>query len=364
MAPGLLPQEHTRRHRDHARRGPPRAAAPVLAVCGLLAAVELPADEPVRVAASAWVGDTPTRVIEALGLLADEGPPVVFEYEDAGSAALERLLAGEAQFALAGNAPVAAALLRRETEDPAGDPVVLASLGLSTPEYLVIGNGELGVGRPRDLAGRRVGLNAGSSSHYGWSRFAAYHGLDETAVTMVDLPVGALRDALLSGEVDAVVSWNPWSGPLIDELGDAATVMSTGTIYTVNWLLLTRRELADNRPELMDRVLSAYLQAIDLAAAEPEEVRLVHASAMDLSPAEVAETGLEAIWNPAMNWALLANMENALGWLSGFPEYAGSRLPAPAEYLDARALQRVAPDNLVLPPYLLRLPGDRTDSGR
>lgn len=54
----------------------------------------------------------------------------------------------------------------------------------------------------------------------------------------------------------------------------------------------------------------------------------------------------------------------ALDWLSRQPEFAGARIPAPPDYFDARALHRVAPENPMLPPYLLQLPGDSADSDR
>lgn len=340
------------------------AGAGALAACGLLFAAALGAEEPVRIAASAWVGDAPTRVIDVLGMLAGDGPPIHIDYDDAGNVALERLMSGEAQFALAGNTPLAAALLQRGGERSPDDPVVLASLGLSTPEHFVIAVRERGVHAPQDLSGRRIGLRTGSSSHFGWSRFAEHHGLDQDTITLVDMPIARLREALLGGDVDAVVSWNPWSGPLLEELVDAATVMPTGAIYTVNWLLLTRRAVADTRPELVDRVVRAYLQATALVSTDPDRVRRVHAHALQLSEESMDAMHPGAIWDPAMNWAVVANMEAAFGWLSRQPGYAGARIPAPPDYLDARALQRSAPDKLMLPPYLLRLPGDDADSGR
>ena len=56
------------------------------------------------------------------------------------------------------------------------------------------------------LSHKRIGLSKGSTPEMDWERWSK----DLSNTTLVDLPTEALDEALIAGDVDAIVSWDPW----------------------------------------------------------------------------------------------------------------------------------------------------------
>ena len=91
------------------------------------------------------------------------------------------------------------------------DVRVVASPGVLGRIAVVAG---AGVRTLTDLAGKRVGLSRGSTPAMDWSTWG-----QGIAATVVDLPNDALFPALRRGEVDAVVTWDPWVEAAMQEGG-------------------------------------------------------------------------------------------------------------------------------------------------
>ncbi|MEX1198919.1 MAG: hypothetical protein WEB57_13805 [Pseudohongiellaceae bacterium] len=91
--------------------------------------------DPLVISGSEWITDAPTRIAAAANLFEVEtGPPIRVEQADSGRQSLERLMTGQADFALMASVPLAMALIRSHHEDtpPESRPVILASVGVDT----------------------------------------------------------------------------------------------------------------------------------------------------------------------------------------------------------------------------------------
>jgi ABC-type nitrate/sulfonate/bicarbonate transport system substrate-binding protein len=143
-----------------------------------------------------------------------------------------------------------------------------------------------GIRGPKDLEGRRVGVNRGYTVTTGvWARgiLQEEHGVDLDSVTWVlsgDEHVAAYRppanvvpvepgrsldELLLAGELAAVIGVDvdsPRVGPLIpdpDEAGYAA--LASRGLYPINHLVVIRDDLLRDRPELAADVFDAFARA-------------------------------------------------------------------------------------------------------
>ncbi len=67
-----------------------------------------------------------------------------------------------------------------------------------------------GIKAPEDLKGKTVGITAGSSGHFFLSLFLTYHQMPMSDVKIVDLEPARLSQALIEGQVDAIVTWEPY----------------------------------------------------------------------------------------------------------------------------------------------------------
>lgn len=334
----------------------------ILASAGAMAcgsASDEGADRVIRIAGSAWVGDGPTKVADELGLFNRDLPPDAPRIEvgnhGSGLEALETLLAGEAEFALAATTPTALALAGKLDSSRKSEcaPVILAGVALSNQTHILVVRPDLDISSPTGLAGHRVGIMHGTSSHFGWSHVSSFYQLDEANVELVDIRVSDMADALLAGEIDAAVIWQPWELTLRDKLGERLIEFPMDMLYTVNWLLLVDREFALDNPELTQRVLRAYVDSVEFMDAEPERATRLHAEASGIAESELEKRTRNIVWWVGLNWSVLVNMGSQFEWLQTWPALDDLNIPEPRQYLYGAPLSRVAPELVTLPDYLL-----------
>jgi 4,5-dihydroxyphthalate decarboxylase len=150
----------------------------------------------------------------------------------------------------------------------------------------ILVNSKAGIERPKDLEGRRVGVNRGYTVTTGvWARGVLQdeHGVDLDKITWVlsgdehvaeyqppanVVPIGAgqkMPDMLVSGELAAAVGVeadHPDVQPLIANALEAGlNALRTRGHYPINHLVVIKDELLAQRPELAPEVFDAFAEA-------------------------------------------------------------------------------------------------------
>lgn len=326
--------------------------------CPGLAQAQGAADE-VVISGSHWVADAPTRIADEYGFFDAAGAAGVrVDYAASGRASLAELMAGDADFALMASVPLAMELLRAIESRRAREqwPVVIASVALSNGTHQIVAREtpRREFATPTDLAGARVGLLLNSSGHFGLDQFLRFHALDAGRVRLIDAGPGTWAEGLAGGRFDAVVSWDPWTGRVTRRVGDDARVFSLQALDSVSWLLVGRRGDIRRFPDRVDQVLRGYARAIDhLYAQGGDALRR-----LELDADVVAEGGV--IWKLALDWPVLANVEQKLVWAAEAMELAVPRL-RPRDYIERAPLERLRPGSVTLPIWI---DGESSGGGR
>lgn len=150
----------------------------------------------------------------------------------------------------------------------------------------ILVNAKAGIHEPKDLEGRRVGVNRGYTVTTGvWARgiLDRDHGVDLDSITWVlsgdehvadyrppanVVPMRAgddLADLLIAGELDAVIGGqveHPDVVPLFADPADASmeALVQRG-LYPINHLVVVKDELLAERPELGAQIFDAFSRA-------------------------------------------------------------------------------------------------------
>lgn len=146
-----------------------------------------------------------------------------------------------------------------------------------------------GISSISDLAGKSVGVEVGFVSHLLLLNALEDAGMTEDDVTLVNVPTNETPQVLASGDVDAIVAWQPSSGQALEQVpGSTAIYTSTnkpGLIYDV--LAVSPVSLAQRRDD-WSKVVDVWYRVVDYVlnpATQPDAVSIM-ASRVGLSAEE------------------------------------------------------------------------------
>ncbi len=192
----------------------------------ILALATLRAAEPLKIAYSDWPGWTAWEVAIQKGWIKEVGVDAEFiwmEYVPS----MEAFQAGKVDAVTVTN----------------GDQLVMASAGKDSRGILVhdYSNGnDMVIGRPgiasiKDLKGKKVAVEVGFVDHLLLLKALAANGMQESDVTLVNVPTNDMPQTLASGDVAAVCAWYPLSGQALTLVPGSKPLFSSkeapGLIY-------------------------------------------------------------------------------------------------------------------------------------
>jgi NitT/TauT family transport system substrate-binding protein len=213
--------------------------------------------------------DTATAVIATQkGYFRDAGLEVAVRYNQSGAVAINAVLAGEADFAIAN---IVSAILARSE----GLPLVIVSQGGSSVENWsgVFVKGDSPIKTPKDLENKTVatsGLtNIGPVTIDLWLK---RKGIDYSKINWVELPFPNMLPALQQGSVDAIWLTEPFAG--IARAAGARSVFDNFSGPTSNFPVATyvaRGDFAAKNPN----TIAAFNKALALAARDANADRSI-----------------------------------------------------------------------------------------
>lgn len=138
-----------------------------------------------------------------------------------------------------------------------------------------------GIGSVADLEGKTVGVEIGFVGHLLLLNALESAGLSEDDVTLVNVPTNETPQVLASGDVDAIVAWQPNSGQALEQVPGATAIYSSadepGLIYDV--LAVNPVSLGQRRDD-WSKVVDVWYRVVDYIldpATQPEAVSIMAA---------------------------------------------------------------------------------------
>jgi len=153
-----------------------------------------------------------------------------------------------------------------------GDTLVTGATGGKGVMYLIndYSNGndmviaKPGIGSVKELKGKKIGVEIGFVSHLLLLDALKQNGMSEADVELVNVPTNETPQVLASGQVDAIVAWQPNSGSALSLVPGSKAVFTSadqpGLIYDV--LAVTPESLANRRADWL-KVMQAWYRIVD-----------------------------------------------------------------------------------------------------
>lgn len=255
------------------------------------------------------VADTPLfaplLIAAQQGYFAAEGLDARVIYCVNGRRCLKHLTDGEAQVATAADTPMVFSLHAGNRFD------IFASFGSTAQDNLVVARADRGIRTPADLAGKRLGVVRGTSSHYFSNVFMLINGVPRDAVNVVFIDPNAGTEPLLNGDIDAAILYRPYGPQAVQQLGAKGVVLKTLQPYRVMVNLVAQPGLSQ---DTLVRVLRAARRAIELLNQQPAQAHAMLAARWQ-TDAQTAAQRLEGYdFRLALGQNLLSTLEAESRW--------------------------------------------------
>lgn len=234
------------------------------------------------------------------GFFADEGLEIQTEPGQGGAAMTSAVMGNELQFAT-GNY-ISLMLARQENVEIQ----VVSSLasGAATPEggtQALLVSEDSGIEEVEDLAGKTFGVNAlANISELTVRAVLDEHGVDASGIRFSEIDWPELNDAVLEGEVDAVVQAEPFvtfgkqAGlvSLLDPMYETMPSLPLGMVFAAeSWL--------EENPELAAAFYRAYQRSLE--ATSDEDAMRETMKATTETPPEIIDTLPLPNWEPEID---------------------------------------------------------------
>ncbi len=266
---------------------------------------------------------TPMYVAIENGYFAEQGVDVVLDY-GMETDLLQRLGAGDLQFAIASGDQVALARA-------AGLPVTMVASWYRRFPVCVVSLAESGIQSPEDLVGKTVGIPVlEGASYIGWQAFLREVGLSPEQVNLQAIGYTQIA-SLTEKRVDAAVSYAMNEPVQLVQAGYETNVFYLDE-YTglVSNGLISSEAMIDSDPDLVRKVIAAFVKGIETTLADPDEAFAItrkHIPEMDDTAAELQRAVLDAClpfweaekigYNDPAAWQESLQLLQDLGLISG-----------------------------------------------
>jgi NitT/TauT family transport system substrate-binding protein len=241
-------------------------------------------------------------IADAKGFFEECGLEVSAKEYPSGREAVEAVMRGEAQMATGADMVMAVKVF----DDPSLR--VVASIGSSSANEIVARK-DRDIRVPADLKGRKIGYSSGTSSEYYLDAFLLANAIAAHDVSPVNIPPASITDALVSGEVDAMSSWDVNVYSARKRLGENGVSWPAQNYLDWYWLLIVREELTLS-PEPLRRFLRALLMAESFLLTNENEARSILTRKWGFDPEFIGEVWEKTRLNVALNQSMITSLEN------------------------------------------------------
>ncbi len=256
-----------------------------------------------------------------------------------GAMALQALKRGELDFAAAGEFP----FVKQSSDSP--ELRIFASIA-RYEFFVLVGRKDQGIRKIPDLKGKKVGLMLETQMVFVLAKYLTFHGVSIQDVGLVDVHVKDVGEALIKGDVDAGLLVFRQLPKIKKELVSNATIWPLQPDDENFYIIASRRNLFEKRPQTVERFLRAIHLAETFCHKNPTLAVDAIAGAANIRR-DLLEMSLPSMrYEFALPMALLITMEDEYRWLNDTQKIAREKVPNLLEFFYFDSMASVHPDGI------------------
>jgi ABC-type nitrate/sulfonate/bicarbonate transport system substrate-binding protein len=267
------------------------------------------------------------------------GLNVSFRKYDTGAGALDGIIKSEADI-VAGTTeyPVVGKALQDEKIR------IIATIDKANFIYLVARK-DRGISQVSDLKGKRVGTTFGTLAHFYLGSLLDVNNISMKDITLVDLKTpDEWVNAVVNGDVDAMVTAQPYANRAADLLGSNACLVSAQAGRFLYALAISSEGWLTNHQETARRFLKALVQAEDYLQSHPAGAKAIIMEELNLDASYMATVWSQNGFSLSLDQSLILAMEDETRWMMSHNLTGVKTVPNFLDYISSDALKAVKPN--------------------
>ncbi len=213
-------------------------------------------------------------------------------------------------------------------------------------QICLIGRRDLGIGDVSDLRGKKIGVSLKTASEFYLGRFLDLHGMSIEQVVLVDVQPSRAADMLASGDVDAVIAWQPIVKVIKDHLGNRTVIWpaQSGQVAYCNAICVD--DWAAKHPDLVIRFLKSLAQAETYLVRNPSEGKAIVQKRLHYDDAYLASIWPEHRFSLSLDQSLILAMEDEARWKISNSLTSEKETPDFMDYIYLDGLEATKPESV------------------
>ncbi len=289
------------------------------------------------------IGATPIE-LNALIYVAGEhrfftnnGTQLVFKDYDTGVAAVEGLLKREVDMALTTEFVIVGKSLQKQ------DILDLATIDKAML-FFIIARADRGIKTTADLKGKRIGVPRQTITGFYLGRMLELNGMRIQQVTMVDTKASDPAGAIAGGDVDAIVTWEPYVTQIRHQMGNGVIIWPAQSGQVSFWSVASTPGWINQHPDLVRQFLKSLAQAEEYIIQHPVEAKKILQKRLKLDDTYIATIWSQNQFSLSLDQSLILAMEDEARWMIKNNLTREKQIPDFMNYIYVDGLKAVKPE--------------------
>ncbi len=228
------------------------------------------------------------------------------------------------------------------------DFCVFATMVYSDDDVKVIARVDRGIKEPGDMRGKRVGTPAGTTGQFFLDAFLVSNKISSSEIMEVSISPFKLPEALNSGQVDAIVIWEPHAYKARKMLAGKTVRLPSSGVYRETFNFMASKNFSAKHPVALERFVRAIDRATDFIGKNKKEAQAIVASRLKLDLSEMATFWDGFVFKLSLDKSLLVTLEDEARWAISNSLTDKEGIPDYLNYICPDALKAVKPSSVTI----------------
>lgn len=281
-------------------------------------------------------------IAEHNGYFEKQGLNVIITSFKSGKRALKGMFEDKVDISATADVPIVFNSLARQ------DFSIISNIGVSSNDNVIVARKDRGIQSQSDLKGKTIATQNASSAHFYLHLFLLSNKLSDKDIKQLFMKVEKLPQALVSAEVDAIATREPYFSEAVEKLGSNAIVFETPGLYLKSFGLVAFNSYIKNNPEIIYKIVNALLLAEQFVKDNNNQAIEILSLKLGITKDRVATTFQYLDLRVTLGQSLILRLEDEARWVTRNKLTDILVIPNYLDFIHAGALVKANPEAMTI----------------